>query len=213
MEVHHPMSNNQTVPAFLDDLASVAPTPGGGGAAALSGAMGAALVSMVCNLTIGKEKFAEVEGRMQEILRQSEVLRARLTGMIEEDVAAFDLVMAAYRMPKTSDEEKAARTTAIQDASKKATLVPLAAARACAEVIDLCRPTADMGNPNVISDAGVAVLCGQAGLKAAALNVLINLGSIKDEAFVAQHRAELDQLLATHEALANEVYELVKSKL
>jgi formiminotetrahydrofolate cyclodeaminase len=175
--------------------------------------MGAALVSMVCNLTIGKEKFAEVEGRMQEILRQSEMLRARLTAMIEEDVAAFDLVMAAYRLPKASDEEKAARTAAIQDASKKATLVPLAAARACAEVIDLCRPTAEMGNPNVVSDAGVAVLCGQAGLKGAALNVLINLGSIKDEIFVAQHRAELDQLLAGHEALANEVYELVKSKL
>ena len=207
------MSNNPTLTAFLDELASAAPTPGGGGAAALSGAMGAALVSMVCNLTIGKEKFAEVEGRMQEILRQSEMLRARLTAMIEEDVAAFDLVMAAYRLPKASDEEKAARTAAIQDASKKATLVPLAAARACAEVIDLCRPTAEMGNPNVVSDAGVAVLCGQAGLKGAALNVLINLGSIKDEIFVAQHRAELDQLLAGHEALANEVYELVKIKL
>jgi formiminotetrahydrofolate cyclodeaminase len=207
------MSNNQTVLSFLDELASAAPTPGGGGAAALSGAMGAALVSMVCNLTIGKEKFAGVESQMQEIRGKSEALRARLTGMIEEDVAAFDTVMAAYRLPKNSDEEKAARTAAIQQASKEATLVPLAAAHACAEVIDLCRPTAEMGNPNVISDAGVAVLCGQAGLKAAALNVLINLGAIKDETFVAQHRAELDQLLAGHDALANEVYELVKSKL
>ncbi|MCQ3975662.1 MAG: methenyltetrahydrofolate cyclohydrolase, partial [Anaerolineae bacterium] len=159
------------------------------------------------------EKFAAVEGRMQEILRQAELLRARLTQMIEDDVAAFDTVMAAYRLPKASDEEKAARTTAIQEASKNATLVPLAAAHACAEVIDLCHPTAEMGNPNVVSDAGVAVLCAQAGLKAAALNVLINLGAIKDEAFVAQHRAELDQLLAGHEVLANEVYELVKGKL
>lgn len=207
------MSNNPTVHSFLDDLASAAPTPGGGGAAALSGAMGAALVSMVCNLTIGKEKFAGVESRLQEILRQSELLRGQLTQMIEDDVAAFDTVMAAYRRPKNSDEEKAARTAAIQEASKKATLVPLAAARACAEVIDLCRPTAEMGNPNVVSDAGVAVLCAQTGLKAAALNVLINLGAIKDEVFVAQHQAELDQLLAGHEALANEVYELVKGKL
>ncbi|MBE7471201.1 MAG: cyclodeaminase/cyclohydrolase family protein [Anaerolineales bacterium] len=207
------MSNDPTLHTFLDELASAAPTPGGGGAAALSGAMGAALVSMVCNLTIGKEKFAAVEGRMQEILRQAELLRARLTQMIEDDVVAFDTVMAAYRLPKASDEEKAARTTAIQEASKNATLVPLAAAHACAEVIDLCRPTAEMGNPNVVSDAGVAVLCAQAGLKAAALNVLINLGAIKDEAFVAQHRAELDQLLAGHEVLANEVYELVKGKL
>jgi formiminotetrahydrofolate cyclodeaminase len=207
------MSNNQTMQAFLDELASAAPTPGGGGAAATAGAMGAALVSMVCNLTIGKEKFAGVEAQMQEILRQAELLRARLTQMVQEDVVAFETVMAAYRLPKATDEEKASRTAAIQATSKKATLVPLAAARACAEVIALCRPTAEMGNPNVVSDAGVAVLCAQAGLKSAALNVLINLGAIKDEAFVAQHRAELDQLLAGHETLANEVYELVKSKL
>lgn len=207
------MSNNLTIHTFLDELASSASTPGGGGAAALSGAMGAALVSMVCNLTVGKEKFAGVEPQIQEILGKSEALRAQLTQMIADDVAAFNTVMAAYRLPKATDEEKAARTAAIQEASKKATLVPLAAARACAQVIDLCRPAAEMGNPNVVSDAGVAVLCGQAGLKAAALNVLINLSAIKDEAFVAQHRAELDQLLAGHEALANEVYELVKSKL
>lgn len=207
------MSNDQTIQSFLDALASSASTPGGGGAAALAGAMGAALVSMVCNLTIGKEKFAAVEGQMQQILAQSESLRTQLTGMMAEDEAAFDLVMSAYRLPKNSDEEKAARTAAIQDASKKATLVPLAAARACAAVIDLCPPTADMGNPNVISDAGVAVLCAQAGLKSAALNVLINLGAIKDQAFVAQQRAELDNILAKHETLANEVYALVKSKL
>jgi formiminotetrahydrofolate cyclodeaminase len=207
------MSNSQTVQAFLDELASAAPTPGGGGAAALAGAMGAALASMVCNLTIGKEKFAGVEPQMKEILAKTENLRAKLTAMMAEDVTAFDGVMAAYRLPKASDEEKAARTAAIQEASKKATLVPLAAARACAEVIDLCWPTAEMGNPNVVSDAGVAVLCAQAGMKSAALNVLINLGTIKDEAFVTQHRAELDDILARHVPLADEVYELVKNKL
>lgn len=207
------MSNNQSVQAFLDELASAAPTPGGGGAAALVGAMGAALAGMVCNLTIGKEKFAGVEPQMKEILAKTEYLRAQLTAMMAEDVDAFDGVMAAYRLPKATDEEKAARTAAIQEASKKATLVPLAAARACAEVIDLCRPTAEMGNPNVVSDAGVAVLCAQAGLKSAALNVLINLGAIKDEAFVTQHRAELDNILARHVPLADEVYELVKNKL
>jgi formiminotetrahydrofolate cyclodeaminase len=204
------MSSQQTIQAFLDELASAAPAPGGGGAAALVGATGAALVSMVCNLTIGKEKFATVEPDIQNILTHAESLRARLVGMMADDVAAFNTVMAAYRLPKATDEEKAARTAAIQEASKKATLVPLAAARACAEVIDLCRPAAEMGNPNVISDAGVAVLCAQAGLKSAALNVLINLSAIKDEAFVTQHRAELDQLLSSHESLANQVYELVK---
>lgn len=207
------MSNNQTIQTFLDELASSASTPGGGGAAALAGAMGAALVSMVCNLTIGKEKFADVEAPMKDIRDRVEKLRTQLTQMMAEDVAAFNTVMAAYRLPKNTDEEKAARTAAIQDASKKATMVPLAAARASAEVIDLCRPVAEMGNPNVVSDAGVAVLCAQAGLKSAALNVLINLGAIKDEAFVTRYRAELAQILAGHDAVANEVYELVKSKL
>jgi formiminotetrahydrofolate cyclodeaminase len=204
------MSSQQTIQTFLDELASAAPAPGGGGAAALVGATGAALVSMVCNLTIGKEKFAAVEPDIQNILTHAENLRARLVGMMADDVAAFNTVMAAYRLPKNTDEERAARTAAIQEASKKATLVPLAAARACADVIDLCRPAAEIGNPNVISDAGVAVLCAQAGLKSAALNVLINLSAIKDEAFVSQHRAELDQLLSSHESLANQVYELVK---
>ena len=207
------MSSQQTIQAFLDELASAAPTPGGGGAAALAGAMGAALVSMVCNLTIGKEKFAGVEDQMRAILTKAETLRSQLTQMIEADVAAFDTVMGAYRLPKGTDEEKAARSAAIQEGSKKATLVPLATARACAEVIELCQPTAEMGNPNVVSDAGVAVLCGQAGLKAAALNVLINLKAIKDEAFVNQHQTELNDILARHELLANEIYELVKNKL
>jgi formiminotetrahydrofolate cyclodeaminase len=198
---------------FLDELASSSSTPGGGGAAALAGAMGAALVSMVCNLTIGKEKFAGVEADMQELLAKAEDLRARLTEMMAEDVRAFDMVMAAYRLPKGTDADKAARTDAIQEASKKATMVPLAAARACADVIELCGPAAEKGNPNVVSDAGVAVLCAQAGLKSAALNVLINLGAIKDQDFAGKHRAELDRILSEHDSLANEVYQLVKGKL
>ncbi|MCB0154267.1 MAG: cyclodeaminase/cyclohydrolase family protein [Anaerolineae bacterium] len=207
------MSQEQSLQIFLDELASAASTPGGGGAAALSGAMGAALVSMVCNLTIGKQKFAAVEAEMKVFLAKSEALRARLTAMMAEDVQAFDTVMAAYRLPKETDAEKAARSAAIQESSKQATLVPLAAARACAEVIALCGPVAEMGNPNVVSDAGVAVLSAQAGLKSAALNVLINLGAIKDEAFVAKHQAELDQILNEHDQLAHEVYQLVKEKL
>lgn len=213
LKVNNIVSSEQTLQAFLDELAGSAPTPGGGGAAAVAGAMGAALVSMVCNLTVGKEKFAAVEPRIKEILAKSEELRARLTRAMTEDVEAFDAVMDAYRMPKSTDEEKAARSAAIQEASKTAALVPLATARACAEVIELCRPVAEMGNPNVLSDAGVAALCAQAGLKGAALNVLINLGGIKDDDFVTNHLAELDQILASNDALVNEAYELVKSKL
>lgn len=207
------MAGEQSLQTFLDELASSASTPGGGGAAALLGATGAALVSMVCNLTIGKPKFAEVEAQMRELLAKSEGLRAELTRMMAQDVEVFDNLMAAYGMPRETDEQKAARTAAIQERTKAATLVPLAAARACAEVIALCRPAAELGNPNVISDAGVAVASAQAGLKSAALNVLINLGAIKDEAFAQQHRAELDDIMARHNQLADEVYALVKSRL
>lgn len=206
------MSPNKPLQAFLDELASDAPAPGGGGAAAAVGAMGAALVSMVCNLTIGKERFAAVEDRMEEILNKSELLRAKLTDLMQEDVVAFNAVMAAYRLPKATPPEKAIRSAAIEDAAKTAALVPLTTAYACAEVIELSQPAAEMGNPNVVSDAGVAALCAQAGLKGAALNVLINLGMIKDEGFVTKYRADLDQILAKHDALANEVYQSVEGK-
>jgi formiminotetrahydrofolate cyclodeaminase len=207
------MISRETLQAFLDELAGNTPTPGGGSAAAAAGAMGASLVSMVCNLTIGREKFAAVEAQMQETLTRSEELRTELTGMIDEDVEAFKAVMAAYRMPKEMAREKAARSAAIQEGSKKATLVPLATARACAEVIELSKTVVQLGNPNAVSDAGVSALCAQAGLKGAALNVLINLGSIKDETFVAECQAELEQIFSGHDALANEVYELVQSEL
>jgi formiminotetrahydrofolate cyclodeaminase len=200
------------VQAFLDDLASGTPTPGGGSAAAVAGAMGAALVSMVCNLTIGREKFDAVEEQVKEILTRAEALRAELNQLVAEDIEAFEAVMAAFRLPKGTDAEKATRRTAIQDGTKQATLTPLATARACAEVIELCQVVAEIGNPNAISDAGAGAACAQAGLKAASLNVLINLPSIKDETFVASSQAELDQILAKLN-LAEDVYGLVQSKL
>ncbi|MDM8518593.1 cyclodeaminase/cyclohydrolase family protein [Anaerolineales bacterium HSG6] len=206
------MSQQQPIQQFLDDLASSAATPGGGGAAALSGAMGAALVSMVCNLTIGRKKYAEVEPQMKELLEQAEELRTQLTALIADDVAAFNSVMDAYRLPKATDEEKSARSAAIQTASKQATIVPLQAAQACAKVIELARPAAEKGNSNVVSDVGAAVAAAQSGLKASALNVMINLGTIKDETFVTEHRDKLDQIIEASEPLAQEVYEFVKSK-
>src|ERR671935_2690213 len=119
------MIENMSVQTFLDQLASRESTPGGGSAAAIFGAMGAALVSMVCNLTIGKKKYADVEGEMKEVLRKAEAVRHKLTGMIQDDVKAFDMVMGAYGMPKETDAEKAAREKAIQGALKQATDVPL----------------------------------------------------------------------------------------
>ncbi|MEW5957072.1 MAG: methenyltetrahydrofolate cyclohydrolase [Chloroflexota bacterium] len=207
------MSTTQPLQSFLDELASESPAPGGGSAAAAAGAMAAALVSMVCRLTTGKEKFSAVEPHMQEMLARSEALRIKLTGLMAEDVAAFQAVMAAYRLPQDTPDHKTARGAAIQTAAKTAALIPLATARACAEVIELAQPAAELGNPNVLSDAGVAALCAQAGLQGAALNVLINLGMIKDQTFVSECRTELAQLLTGQAALADRIYEAVKGKL
>lgn len=208
------MAENSTVAAFLDDLASERPTPGGGGAAAISGAMGAALVSMVCNLTIGKPKYFEVEADLKEVLAKSEKLRGELTKAIGDDVQAFDAVMGAYGLPKgENDEAKAARTAKIQAALKEATDVPLECARLCAEVVKLAEVTADNGNLNVISDAGVAVQSAYAGLMSAALNVRVNAASIKDRDFADGRLSKLETLLSAAGATTDKTYEVVKSKL
>lgn len=204
---------DKPVTAFLDELASSAATPGGGSAAAIMGGMGAALVSMVCNLTIGKKAYVEVEGDMKDLLAKVEALRAQLTDFIRADVEAFDGLMAAYGLPKDTDEQKAARSAAIQEGLKKATDAPLACARACADVIALSRVAAEKGNTNVVSDAGVAALAAVAALRSAALNVDINVPSIKDADFAASRRAETDALLAKWVAEADRVVEVVKSKL
>lgn len=198
---------------FLDQLASSAATPGGGSAAAIIGAMGAALVSMVCNLTIGKKKYADVEGEMKDVLAKTEALRKKLTSMIQDDVKAFDAVMGAYGMPKETDAEKAARDKAIQSALKLATDVPLACAYAAREVIDLAAIASDKGNLNVISDAGVGVLAGYAALRSAALNVLTNARMITDKTFAEAKLKELNQLLAGAEGATEKAYAVVKGKV
>jgi formiminotetrahydrofolate cyclodeaminase len=198
---------------YLDTLASKNATPGGGSAAALMGAQAAALVSMVCNLTIGKPKYAEVETEMQVLLEKSEALREALTGMIKADVEVFNRLMATYGLPKETDDEKVARSAAIQDVLKDATDVPLACAKACADVIALSRIAAEKGSSAVISDAGVAVMSGYAALKSAALNVYINAASLKDRDFAEAKLAELNAILNGADVASHDIYELVKSRL
>lgn len=207
------MIKDESIQQFLDELASKEPTPGGGGAAAVMGAMGAGLVSMVCRLTIGKRNYAAVEAEMKGTLDASENLRTRLTDMIQADMSVFDRVMGAYGLPKETDAEKQARSGAIQSALKAATEVPLECARACAEVIALSRIVAEKGNRNVISDAGVAVLAGYAALKSAALNVYVNTGAIKDEAFVAERLSQLNAILTGMDISTEEIYQEVQSRL
>jgi formiminotetrahydrofolate cyclodeaminase len=204
---------DKSIQSFLDDLASKSATPGGGSVAALMGAQSAALTSMVCNLTIGKPKHADVEIEMQALLQQSEALREKLTGLIKADVDVFNRLMAAYGLPKETGEEKEARTEAIQTVLKAATEVPLDCARACAEAIGLSRLAADKGNPGVISDAGAAVMAGYGGLRSAALNVYINTGSLKDRPFAEAKLAELETILKDVDATVENIYQTVKTKL
>nr|CAI78472.1 hypothetical protein [uncultured Latescibacterota bacterium] len=202
--------------AFLGELASDSPTPGGGSVAALCGALGAALNSMVANLTIGKKKYADVEEDMKRALSAAETLRLELTQMIEEDAAAFDRVMAALRMPKETDEEKASRTAAVQAALVDAATVPLVVMEMCVGVISLAKPVATHGNANAVSDAGVAALVGRAGVHAAGLNVMINLGGIhapEHAAFVEKARAAIGDLGRAADAGCDEVMAIVVPKV
>ena len=204
---------DSSVEKFLDELAGGNPTPGGGSAAAIMGAMGAALVSMVCNVTLGKKGYEGVEAEMRAILDESEKVRRRLTAMVAEDIAAFNGILAGYKMSKGSDEEKTARTAAIQAGLRRATEVPLDCARVCAEVIALARRASEQGYLNVISDGGVGVLAGFTGLRSAALNVYINAPALKDRDFAERASAELQELVARGAAESEAVYKIVRDKL
>ena len=207
------MITQRPLEAFLDELASGAPTPGGGSAAAIMGAMGAALISMVCNVTIGKKGHEAVEADMKSVRDDSEKLRRRLTAMVAEDIAAFDGLMAAYRLPKVTEEDKSRRAAAIQSSLRAATETPLACARACAQVVALSKRAGEKGYAGVISDAGVGVLAANTALRSAALNVYINTPSLKDRAFADAATAELEQLLDTCARESELVFELVRSRL
>lgn len=204
---------DNSVQNYLDTLASKNATPGGGSAAALMGAQAAALVSMVCNLTIGKPKYAEVEAEMRALLEKSESLREEFTGMIKADIDVFNRLMTTYGLPKETNEEKEARSFAIQVVLKDATQVPLDCAKACVEVIALSQIAAKKGSSAVISDAGVGVMSAYAALKSAALNVYINAASLKDKEFAEQKTAELEVILKKAEIDCQEIYEVVKARL
>ncbi len=204
---------DKSLAQFLDELASDAPVPGGGSTAALTGALAAALVSMVGHLTVGKKRYADVEAEVKALLDQSERLRKQLADLLEADTQVYTSLSQAYKLPRDTDEQKAARTAAIQAALKEAEAVPMRIAEACAEVLDLCTPMAEKGNRLAVSDAGVAALLAEASLRSAALNVLINLVYIEDEEFVSREQAKLDRLLEGKAQLKEQVYELVIEKL
>ncbi|MCK4915621.1 MAG: cyclodeaminase/cyclohydrolase family protein [Candidatus Eisenbacteria sp.] len=201
---------------FLGELASDSPTPGGGSVAALCGALGAALNSMVANLTIGKKRYADVEKEMKKTLASAETLRLELTQMIDEDAAAFNKFMAALKMPKETEADKASRKTALQQTLVDAATVPLAVMEMCVGVIRLARPVAEHGNVNAVSDAGVAALIARAGVHAAGLNVRINVGGIRAEEhqeFAAKAKAAITDLGREADLACEEVMKIVLPKI
>ncbi|MGW6741380.1 cyclodeaminase/cyclohydrolase family protein [Streptomyces sp. NPDC055025] len=186
---------NHTVGGWLDELASESSTPGGGAAAAMNAAVGAALISMVCNLTVGRPKYAEYEKELTAALAEAEELRGSALRLAGEDAAAFGSVIAAYKLAKTTDAEKQARTAAIQQALVGAADVPLRTAELAAEVIALARRILPGSNVNVVSDVAVAASSARAALDAAAVNVEVNLAALTDEGHRAAVRDRLSSAL------------------
>lgn len=198
---------------FLNQLASSEPTPGGGGAAAVMGAMGAGLLSMVARLTIGKQGYEGFNQDMETQLRDTEALRYQFYGLVEKDAQAFGRLMAAYRLPRESFEQTEVRTAAIQAALEEATRIPLICAEACAAGIRLAVQSANMGNRNVITDTGAGVLGFQAALRASALNVMINVPHIRARDFSEGAKITIDSLLREYIPMSEQVMQKVELRL
>jgi formiminotetrahydrofolate cyclodeaminase len=167
---------------YLDDLASAKPTPGGGSTAALSGAMGAALVCMVARLTLSRAEYAAVHAEMEEIVEKAETLRARFQVLMSEDMEAYGRLSACFKLPKATNEEKAARTKAIQASLVEAALVPLEMAERAVELVHACQRIAEIGNKNVLSDIAVASTLVSSAASGAAWMVRVNIEALKDQA-------------------------------
>lgn len=190
---------------FLNKLASESPTPGGGGAAALAGAMAGALSAMVANLTIGKEKFAIVETEVEQLCFEADTLRLNLLSLVEKDAAVFDSFMACYKLPKTTEAEKQFRLESIHAAAMQAASIPMEIARASAKVLNIADRLAVIGNPNVITDATCSALIARAAMRCAFYNVYINLKLTKNDEFNQSLLQEIEEMQSRAVAIENKV--------
>lgn len=204
---------SQPLQTFLERLSSAEPVPGGGSVAALGGALAAALVAMVCRLTVGKKGYESVETDLRVIIEKAESLEHELRGLMQADIDAYATVIDSYRLPKNTEAEKAARSAAIQQALKEASRVPMQVAEKCSILLGLAGEVAQKGNKNAASDAGVATLMAEAGLRGAALNVSINLGAIKDQPFVSSHRQRVNELLGSATERKEEILQRIEGRL
>ncbi|MBE3100491.1 MAG: glutamate formimidoyltransferase [Planctomycetes bacterium] len=202
---------SMTVDRFVDEVSTDSPAPGGGSVAALAGSLAAALAAMVANLTVGKKAYEPVWQELSDLAERAQQLKSLLARAVDEDTEAFNGVMAALRLPKGTADQQAAREQALERAYQDAARVPLSTARHCLAALSLAAEVARKGNINSASDAGVAALMARAGVEGAALNVLINLGSVKDDTFKAGCRQEIERLAADATGLAASVIAHVTS--
>ncbi|MEQ7010455.1 cyclodeaminase/cyclohydrolase family protein [Actinopolymorpha sp. B17G11] len=205
-------THDETIGAWLDALGSAAPAPGGGAAAAMSTAMGAALVAMVANLTIGRQAYAEHHPHVTRVRDEADELRTRAVELVAQDAEAFDALMATFRLPKVTDADKAARATAIRAATVRATEVSIDIAAAAARVVGLAESLLGRSNPSVVSDIAVAAASAVAGLESAGVNADINLRSLRDvdvktrlTAEVERHRLQVSAGRSVVDAVRKEI--------
>lgn len=203
------MLADRTIKEFVDELASNAPVPGGGGAAALVGAVGIALGDMVGELTTGKKKYADVEEDIQRLMAEAKSVKDEFVRLIDADAEAFAPLAAAYGIPK----DQPGRDEIMEEALRNGAAVPMDIMRTCGRAIDLIRDFAEKGSRLAISDAGCAAACCKAALDSASLNVFINTRSMKDREYAEALNEEADALLAKYNALADEVFGLVAGRL
>lgn len=197
----------------MDMLSSKSATPGGGSVAALTGAMGAALLSMVDNLTIGKEQYKKVEDDIKDLLGKSENLRKTLEELMERDVEVFNQFMVIMKLPRTNEEEKKERNQKMQVALIEAARVPLEVAKKSKEVIDICLEVAFKGTKNAISDVGVGVLLAEAAFHSAVINTKINLNMMKDENTKKELSQEIENLNSLVKGKKERVLEIVLKRM
>lgn len=198
---------------FIEVLASKAPVPGGGGAAAMGGAIGMALSNMVGNLTVGKKKYAEVENEIKELIAKGEQVIAELKALVDKDAEVFEPLSKAYGLPKDTPEQLAYKEEVMEKCSIAACLVPLDIMRIAFEGIKIHERMGQIGTMLAISDVGCGVVFLKSALISGMLNVVINLNTIKDQQFVHKTRVEMDNLLADGSRIADVTLDLVMSKL
>ncbi|MDQ2717402.1 MAG: cyclodeaminase/cyclohydrolase family protein [Chloroflexota bacterium] len=204
---------DQSLREYLDDLSSSQPTPGGGSAAALSGAMGAALASMVTRLTIGKPEYADVQQEIAELLRQTERLRLRFEELVQEDIDAYERLSMCFRLPRDTSEQSEARSRAIQVRLQEAALVPLEVAECAAELLQHCRRIAEIGNKHVLSDIATGVILATSAANGASWMVLVNTRSMKNAVRARELNERLKAALQAITEGSQQVLELVGSSM